>query len=226
MQNSSKQNLNAAYVLQNGSKTKVWPSHLEIDYFGDGNMNEYWENSTSGHANVISGSIGPSGSSSHLEIDNRRVISKDGDGLPNYPHWGDTWEFYFKPTNFRNTPGIFRCNFHNNHYNTDDLYRIEWESDPTSGSDMSLEKRLNGSNVKIQATGDGLGIKTGITYRVTVEMRQSDYTIIVNWYDYDNNNHLRQLSLSDSSNPISGSAVSFFTNAYVVCQIGSVRILP
>lgn len=226
MQNGSRRNMNAVYALQDGSPVKIWPSHKEIDYFEDGNLGEY-SHSFSGSAVVQSGNLGPTSGSQRLKLDQqRRLISLSGDGLPNYPSWGETWEFYFRPLSFYNTPAFLRCDFMDlRSYSTNNCYRLEWESNPTSGSDWSLEKRSGGSNVIIEATEDNLGVDVGTTYRCVVDMDWSSGTIQADWYDYDASSHLRSLTLTDS-NQLTGPAIGWETNGYMECAFDTGRILP
>ncbi|MFC7191841.1 hypothetical protein ACFQL7_20800 [Halocatena marina] len=219
------------YVKRNGSWDKVWPAYLEIDYFGDSDLAEYTQD-FSGTASIQTGNHGPSPNTERLVLDQqKRLISNPGDGLPNYPAFGQQWEFYFRPMNFYNTPAFLRCNFMGmGSYGTDRTYRLEWESDPTSGSDWSFEKRDGGSVVLSQATGDGLGVDTGTTYRCLIDMTDtsSSPTINVEWWNYSTNTQLRTLSLTDNeaSGKINGSAIAFETNGYMKAGFDTARILP
>lgn len=196
-----------------------------IDDFEDNDLAEYTIPSSSGTASVESGSLGTNGNYK-LQLDQYvRLFSMDGDGLPNYPEWDHSWEFYFRPTAFHDTPAFLRFNFMNQDYSTNDCYRLEWESNPTSGSDWSLEKRSGGSNVIREATGDDIGVDTGVTYRCEVHWSWSDGTITAEWWNHDTNTQIHTLTLTDSST-MGGSAISFETNAYMSCEFDTIRELP
>jgi hypothetical protein len=227
------QDMKAVWIMRNGSKTKIWPSYQEIDYFEDGNLNEYvipgstgtaslWSN---GFPNDVSG-----GEQTALKLDQYvRMFSLEGDGLDNYPGWGISWEFYFRPVTFYNTPAFLRCNFMAlDGYDTSDCYRLEWESDPTSGSDMSLEKRAGGSNVIQNHAGDGVGVDTQTTYRCVVHMVEESGNaghIIAEWWNHETNTKINELRIDDGSQHY-GPAIGFETNGYMEAGFDVARILP
>lgn len=231
MQNDSKHNMNAVWLLEDGSPVKIWPAFKEIDYFEDGGLGEYTA-AFSGTSTTQSGNLGPTSGGSRLLLDEqRRIISVEGDGLPNYPDWGLQWEFYFRPLQFYNTPAFLRCNFMGmNSYGTDRTYRLEWESDPTSGSDWSLEKRSGGSVVLAEATADGLGVKVGTVYRCLIDMTDtsSPNSIHAEWWNHSSNTKLRELDLvdNDGSGIIAGKSIGFETNGFMKCGFDTARILP
>lgn len=226
LQNGTEQDMDSVWVLDGGSEKKIWPAHKEIDYFEDGNLSEYTID-RSGTSVVQSGNLGPTSGSNRLKLDQqRRLFSLSGDGLPNYPAWNNTWEFYFRPLTFYNTPAFLRCNFMDlGGYSTNNCYRLEWESNPTSGSDWSLEKRSGGNNVIIEATGDNVGVDTGVTYKCVVDMTWNTGEIYAEWWDYTNNTLLRTLTLTDT-NQLTGPAIGWETNGYMECAFDTARILP
>lgn len=206
-----------------GSSTSIYRI---IDDFEDNNNSEYYIPSSSGNDAVLAGASLVSGSTYGLYLDGpRRLFSQPGDGLPYYPQAGDVFEFYVRGVEFRNTPAFFRMNFGSQGYNTDNLYRVEWESNPTDGSDLSLEKRSGGSNVIIRATGNENGLDLDTTYRIVVDWRSGGgSTLTMHAERLDGTVDAGPLSFDDTEYGSGG--ISWEANGYMGVQFDRCRTLP
>lgn len=206
-----------------GSSTSV---HKIIDNWEDGDNNEYYIPRSSGHDSTPTWASLVSGSDRGLLLDgDRRLFSMPGSGLPYYPQAGDAFEFYIRPIEFRDEPAFFRMNFGLQACNTENLYRIEWESDPTPGADLSLEKRKNGTNVIIRAEGDETGVELNTTYRIVCDWRSGGGSSI--------SMHAERLNGSLVSGPLSfndtewsSGGVGWETNGYMAMYFDRCRTLP
>ncbi len=179
-----------------------------IDDFEDSDLSEYYSPSSSGSASITSDPdyLLTSNSDHALLMDGDQDLrSMPGDGLPYYPQRGDIFEFYIRPTDFYNTPAFFRMNFGCQGYGTNNLYRIEWESNPTPGSDLSFEKRKYGDNVIIRAPADGAGCRLDQTYRILVDWASSGNLLAVAAYDMS----------GDIVAPADGTPLTFDDDEYV-----------
>lgn len=206
-----------------GSSTSV---HQIIDDWEDNNNNEYYIPASSGNDSTPTSASLVSGSTRGLYLDGPRVLhSQLGDGLPYYPRAGDVFEFYVRPVEFRNTPAFFRMNFGKQGYGTANLYRIEWESEPTAGSDLSFEKRSGGSNVIVRAEGDNNGINLNTTYRIVVNWRSGGgSTLTMHAERLDGSIDAGPLSFNDTEYNSGG--IGWEVNGYMAAQFDRCRTLP
>lgn len=196
-----------------------------IDDWEDNNNNEYYIPSSSGRAMTVSAAALVADSDYGLRCDGpARLFSMPGDGLPYYPQRGDTFEFHVCPRMFRDEPAFWRMNFGARRYDARDVYRVEMESEPTAGSDISLEKRSSGSNVIIRATGDNNGANLDTTYRVVVDWGFNQ--IMLNVYEPNGAAASPNLPLSFVDGEYDSGGISWETNGYMVADFDRCRTLP
>lgn len=196
-----------------------------IDNFEDNNMNEYLVEQTSGasFAEVVPGASLVSGSTLGLRLHGRkRALSLPGDGLPYYPTRGDTFEFYVRAVNFKDTPAFFRFDFGVQHYDTSDIYRLEWESEPTNKADLSLEKRENHNNVLIDESPNGTGMNLNKTYRFEINWGYNDIT--VQPFEMNGNPVFDPLLITDGEWDSGG--IGWECQTYMVAEFDYCRTLP
>lgn len=199
--------------------------HKIIDDWEDNDNNEYYIPSSSGGETTNTSSSLVAGSTYGLFCNGPvQLFSQPGDGLPYYPRRGDQFEFYVEATDFRDTPAFWRMNFASQGYNTDNLYRVEMESEPTAGSDISFEKRSGGSNAIIRATGDENGANLNTTYRVVVDWGHDEMTLRV--YEPDGTLASSNLPLSFVDGAYDGGGISWEANGYMACRFDRCRTLP
>lgn len=201
-----------------------------IDGFEDGDNAEYYIPSSSGNEYTSVGRDLTSGSDRGLVVDGPvDMRSMPGDGLPYYPVQGDTFEFYVRPIDFEDTPAFWRMNFGTQGYGTNNLYRVEWESEPTPGSDLSFEKRAGGTNVIRRASADDVGCRTGRTYRIEVNWG-SDGSNTMTCAAYDMSGD--QVSPADGSKltfsdaEYTNGGIHWEANGYMVAAFDTCRTLP
>lgn len=196
-------------------------SYFLIDNFEDGDMSEYVERQSGSHS-FVSGGLHSDSNQSVKLMNYVRYLSLPQDDLWYYPNLGDTIKFSFKVTATHGDPAFLRFDFGVQDYNTDNLYRLEWESQGTTEADWSLEKRVDGVNEIVNASNDYTGPTIGNIYTVEI-FTQTSGSISTRYYGPDGS-IIGSLYISDGSNQFTSGGIGLETNGNMECEFDALRI--